>query len=178
MAKTKIGSSTGLTETRKKIMKSSNWERMGLAAMVPGMQYLIELMQAELDRMRDMLAGAAETQPRKAPSSGLNTKGKPVGDSYWASMTAEERSAEMLRRRAVAAGKRKLHPRDKAHPDHEKWTRRRCARRNAPSGPRCRQRRRKPSCLRWPPVRRMERWHDTLEQPSVPHAASLDGQRI
>lgn len=126
----------------------STYAAMGMAAMIPGMQRMIELMQAELDKMRAQLAaaqgGTAKSRAKQPPrgtdeyraydrevhrklraarkaTADLNAKGKPIGDAYWAAMTAEERSAEMRRRQALRKSKRKLHPSNLAHPDHAAW---------------------------------------------------------
>ena len=130
----------------KNLTDTTSYAQMGIAALLPGMTHMVELMQGELDRMRAMLAGMQNGNGAKRPSrgtdeyraydreahrrararkksdpGGLNAKDKPIRDSYWASMTAEERSAEMKRRQAIAAGKKKLHPRDVAHPEHAAW---------------------------------------------------------
>jgi hypothetical protein len=85
----------------------------GMAAYLPGMVYMIELMQRELDEMRARLGQLQGTEEG------------PAGTRGWAGMTPEERSAEMRKRIAVRLRNKKkaekLHPRDKAHPDHAKW---------------------------------------------------------
>lgn len=117
----------------------SIYEQMGRAALVPGMQHMIELMQAQLDEFRRAL-GQLQEPVRRGP-------GRPKVDhvdpevrsrgsaSYWAKMTPEERSAEMRRRQQVAAGLKpgrkmppkaeakplKMHPRDPRHPGHGAW---------------------------------------------------------
>jgi len=87
----------------------ADFQQMGVAALIPGAQWLLERMQRELDELREMLselqAGAA---PRRGhpPKDGFNARGKPLAKKgLWASMTAEERSAEMRRRALVAQGK-------------------------------------------------------------------------
>lgn len=42
----------------------TNYEQMGIAAMIPGMQHMIDLMQSELDDMR-MRLGISQTAPKK-----------------------------------------------------------------------------------------------------------------
>ena len=90
----------------------------GMAAYLPGMQYMIELMQHELDEFRNRLA---LLQEMKEPVEGRK-RGRPKGSggSYgWEGMTPEERSAEMKRRMQVH--KRKLLVTHPDHPDHAKW---------------------------------------------------------
>lgn len=84
------------------------YARIGLAAMLPGMQHMIELMQAELDRMRRMLTGLQETpakkkmgRPRKVKSSEPE-----VFRSGWPA-DPEERKLEMRRRVAKRGQKAK-----------------------------------------------------------------------
>lgn len=66
-------------------------EKMGLAAELPGRVRAIEDQQAEVDKIRAILAEADE-EPAK--------KKRPRASAYWASMSAAERSAEVKRRRA------------------------------------------------------------------------------
>jgi hypothetical protein len=88
----------------------------GMAAFLPGMQYMVELMQRQLDEFRQELAlFQALDDKRAAP--------KKAAKGAWAGMTAKERSAEMKRRLAARAAKKtaKLHPRDSRHPGHDAW---------------------------------------------------------
>jgi hypothetical protein len=89
----------------------------GMAAFLPGMQYMVELMQRQLDEFRQELAlFQALDDKRTAP--------KKAAKGAWAGMTAKERSAEMKRRFAARAAKKKtakLHPRDSRHPGHDAW---------------------------------------------------------
>jgi hypothetical protein len=98
---------------------------MGMAAYLPGMQYMIELMQRELDGLRAQVALFQAAEAGGISRNSRRKSGKGQRSGPWANMTAEERSAEMKRRMAVrdknkaaAAG---LNPRDKDHPDHAKW---------------------------------------------------------
>jgi hypothetical protein len=50
---------------------------------------------------------------------GKKAKGAAAVKAYWAKMTPEERSVEMLRRLAMRGNK--LHPRDKRSPKHAAW---------------------------------------------------------
>jgi hypothetical protein len=67
---------------------------MGVAALIPGMQYMLTRMQTEIDEMRAMLSIAQNGEPPASP--------KPV------------------KRAAKPAG---MHPRDPNHPKHEAWVR-------------------------------------------------------
>jgi hypothetical protein len=100
----------------------TRYAHMGMAAYIPGMQRMIELMQHQLDELRHelQLAQDGDGSGRKALKSPRKSAGAKWG---WEGMSAEERSREMKRRMAVAKRKKqgKLHPRDKDHPDHEKW---------------------------------------------------------
>lgn len=69
----------------------------GVTALVPGMQYMVERMQRELDEFRGLIAqyqaGDTGKNPRRVAAGKKN--------NAWTGMTAAERSAEMKRRRAV-----------------------------------------------------------------------------
>ena len=114
---------------------SRKYELMGMAAMIPGMQLAIEVMQAQLDQMRAALAQAQNDdhaplrkvgRPRKAESVVV----KDPTRGGW-SADPEERKREMARRLAARQAKpkirmksaQKLHPRDAQHPNHEQWLR-------------------------------------------------------
>jgi len=100
--------------------------RMGRAALIPGMQRAIEIMQRELDKMRLDLMGleAPEKQPEsKRKNFGTILEKIRKQPSGWSS-DPEERKREMARRMAAHQKKAKgLHPRDADHPDHAKWLR-------------------------------------------------------
>ena len=95
----------------------------GMAAFLPGMVYMAELisetMQDVIDSLKRDLGMFQEMDERPAK------KKKDRRGSSWAGLSAEERSAEMKRRRAIGEAKKasaaKLHPRDAAHPGHEAW---------------------------------------------------------
>jgi hypothetical protein len=76
----------------------NNYEKFGIAAMIPGMQHMIDLMQSELDKMRRVIS--EDTDDVKDSYSAPQKK-------YWAKMTPEERSAEVIRRQKVAARNKK-----------------------------------------------------------------------
>jgi hypothetical protein len=77
--------------------KNTNFSQMGMAALLPGMQYLADQMQAVLDEFRAALAAA-----QAAPMNGIKRGRPPQADgprpSIWSQMTAVQRSAEMKRR--------------------------------------------------------------------------------
>ena len=110
--------------------------------MIPGFQKAIDVLQAELNlikaemyQIQDLLSQRntptaamviAESRRLESPVVIAGKKrGRPKkAQGYWASMSAGERSAEMVRRRAKGQGRRpkeRLHPRDEGHPDHEQW---------------------------------------------------------
>jgi hypothetical protein len=73
---------------------------MGYAALLPGMQKMLDLMQRQVD---DMRARLAELQ---------------------AGPVARQSGSEKTRRRIKTAAKKKakkMHPRDPQHPEHAKW---------------------------------------------------------
>lgn len=91
---------------------TDRFARMGMAAMMPGMVYMIELMQEQLDQLRAMI-GMVQPEPQ-APIRVTNKllerhddgtltykkrRAKGAG-SYWDKLSPEERSAEMQRRMA------------------------------------------------------------------------------
>jgi hypothetical protein len=102
---------------------STTYEAMGMAALLPGMQHMLTLMQAEMFRLRQMVTDAQTNHnpspARKKPPRGTDAyraydrqkkrertaqkqakkKAMATGPkSYWGKMTAEERSEEMRRR--------------------------------------------------------------------------------
>lgn len=113
----------------------------GMAAYLPGMVYMLELMQRQVDDFRAQLARMQngmqglpdKEEDRPVPwSDPAKKKRRKTAASYWAKMTKAERSEEMRRRMAVSAARaakerkaretikeRKPHPRDADHPDHE-----------------------------------------------------------
>src|SRR4029077_11743405 len=124
--------------------------QMGIAALIPGMQRAIEVMQAELDKYRAILADAQNGRVRvlegvaveEAPAA--RKRGRPKGSAtvpavaavvktnggtagFWARMTSKKRKAVMARRvevaraGAAAAAKTKIRPQVPGHPEHAKW---------------------------------------------------------
>lgn len=75
----------------------------GMAAFLPGMTYMVELMTKQLEEFRLQLAGMQGMEAMEAePANGRRYPQK----GGWSSMTAEERSEEMKRRRAVGIRKK------------------------------------------------------------------------
>jgi hypothetical protein len=113
----------------KNLRSEPDFSGWGKAAAIPGFQLAIEHLQAVLDGLR---ADLADAQNGSAPRKRGRPEGSKAGPQagYWAALSAEERSAEMKRRMAVAkangggrwpAGRAKLHPRDPRSPKHAQW---------------------------------------------------------
>ena len=77
--------------------RDATYVQMGMAALLPGMQHMLELMQAELDRMRQTLE---QLQSGEVPE-----KKDGRGSTYWAKMTPIQRSIEMKKRYADRVAK-------------------------------------------------------------------------
>jgi hypothetical protein len=114
---------------RKNGSNLDEFAQMGIAALLPGMRYLIELMQKAYDERRDLLGvlqegieTVAPTKPKLGrPPGSVNKPG--TKSSGWPD-DPEERKTEMLRRMAVRkqnAGAVSSSPAHKDHPDHERW---------------------------------------------------------
>lgn len=136
----------------------NRYASMGMAAMLPGMQYAVELMQRNLDDMRAQLAamqngdgdrelagmfakpkrltpeGAAAISAAQKARWAEDGRSAPLTRErvasyqrgYWASMTPEERAAEMKRRMAkrrakLNGGASPNHPQNVNHPRHAEW---------------------------------------------------------
>jgi hypothetical protein len=127
--------------------------QIGRGATIPGLQRAIDILQEQLDLMKTEMYSiqgvlvertrahsdgmivtddvVPVTRQLEAPKpkrgrpkkAAVVTVRKAAMKGYWASMTPEERSAEMKRRASVTAKKKnaKLHPRDEKHPDHAIW---------------------------------------------------------
>ena len=120
---------------------TNKYTQMGIAALLPGMQFMVEQMQRILEDQRLLLSSLQNGQPKRRgrtpqdqatdqvmsirpypPEAVVHVKSprrSAAGKHGWAGMTAEERSAEMKRR--VAARHANLHPRDARHPEHDQW---------------------------------------------------------
>ena len=94
----------------------TNYAQMGMAALLPGMQHMLTLMQQSLDEMRAALLMGQGGKRRGWP------RGPASGRRGWPE-DPEERSAEMRRRMAMRNQEAKAanHPRHPDHPDHEKF---------------------------------------------------------
>ena len=131
-----------MTHQRRYVQKWTAYEAMGIAAMLPGMQHMITLMQRALDDMRATLARVQDRKANYEEEAGEATEatGNPVMSAqkkYWAAMTPKERAAEMRRRGMMGRAKKqpttgkltkrgvpaKMHPRDPRHPGHEEYIR-------------------------------------------------------
>lgn len=97
-------------------LEKTNYAQMGIAALLPGMQYMLERMERELDELRAHLG--LMQQEHGQPTNGASSKHAVAARSGW-SDDPEERSREMKRRIHIA--KLKQNPKDKGHPEHAKW---------------------------------------------------------
>lgn len=116
-----------------------NYEEMAVVAVLNNLTHLSQIMQREIDDARALLERANGAEPSAALKHGrprlaasvralvAEAEAKGRGSS-WQGMSAEERSAEMARRRAVGAARQaaaadvdRLHPRDPRSPRHEAW---------------------------------------------------------
>lgn len=80
---------------------------MGRAALLPGMRYMLEQMQAIVDEFRQTLAALQNGNSVDESQANKPKRGRPPKSGYWASMTPEQRSAEMKRRAEMGRGKAK-----------------------------------------------------------------------
>jgi hypothetical protein len=81
----------------KKDNNATNYAKMGVAALLPGMVHMLERMQAEIDSMRAFL-GVVDEHTTIAPMPKRSRPHSNAVKSYWAQMTPEERQIEMKRR--------------------------------------------------------------------------------
>ena len=124
-----------------------NYQQWGMAAVIPGLQKAIDILQEQLDNIRIQLHAAmgrtvsASEEPVVvvAPPRGRRKPKLSAIAKYWARFPSDEaRSREMKRRQQVAAEKKKaagklpvvkvakakpakMHPRDPRHPGHDAW---------------------------------------------------------
>lgn len=93
------------------------YAQMGRAAMIPGFQYAIEVLQAQLDDLRSILseslngAKSSNEKPSKQPRDRSHPeheawvkKMSVVRRKFWKSLTPEQRAAHMAK---MQAGRRK-----------------------------------------------------------------------
>jgi hypothetical protein len=100
--------------------ETTSYAKMGVAALLPGMNFMLEKMQQQIDEMKTML-GILQEQPTVL--EGKRSVGRPRKiKSSW-SDDPEERKLEMQRRMKIREQKRVAHipVSSKAHPDHAKW---------------------------------------------------------
>jgi hypothetical protein len=120
----------------------ASYEQMGIAALLPGMQFMVERMQKELDAMKLQLAGLQNGRDQVTPLGQflraedssvrkmMQKRGRPGRSrrsSGWPD-DPEERKVESARRRAVSLAKQKakqkekeLPAQNKDSPKHEAW---------------------------------------------------------
>jgi hypothetical protein len=138
------------TDDEQRTSDDLEFAKMGIAAFIPGMQRMMELMQRELDRMRAQLDAAQRGELSEEAQDGptvrdvvrqtrtvrakLGRPRKAQARSGWPDDPLE-REKEAARRHGVMLAKReageppaakprreaKLHPRDSNHPRHEAW---------------------------------------------------------
>jgi len=89
-------------------MTLNRFTEFGMAHVLVGMRYAMELLQTAMDDLSQQLAAEQEgqtvrqaVQKKRKPGSGSKLK------AYWDSMTQEERSAEMRRRGMARVSKKK-----------------------------------------------------------------------
>lgn len=106
--------------------EETTFAQLGMAALLPGMQHMLTLMQEELDRMRVYLAAGARIEA--TPGLAITEiTGRPAL-TYW-TRSLEPPQPAVPKRRGRPPAQRieaeappvKLHPRDSRHPEHEAW---------------------------------------------------------
>lgn len=121
---------------------SVTYEQMGMAALLPGMQHVLAILEGHINEMRDQIAalqGHPAKRGRGRPPmrhddeqvAEVMKRGGNAQKKYWAKMTPEQRSAEMIRRQALWAKKiavkeikkKPAKPKiyDPAHPGNKAW---------------------------------------------------------
>jgi hypothetical protein len=102
--------------------ETATYAQMGMAALLPGMQYMLEQMEALAAEMRANLTalqqGPRRGRPKKLPIGKMDHADR--ARSGW-SDDPEERRTEMARRLAVRKKNKAMHPRDPNHPKHAEW---------------------------------------------------------
>jgi hypothetical protein len=86
---------------QKRTKDTTTYAQMGMAALLPGMQHMLTLMQDELDRMRQLLEAAQSGELPRPVGRPPKYPGKGGWDKF---RTPEERSAEMRRRNHGGGG--------------------------------------------------------------------------
>ena len=103
----RIGRNLNRMPKRNETTETSQYAQMGMAALLPGMVHMLEIMQQQVDDFRTQLAalqGGAVLQKAK-PGRPPNAAKRRGGAMGWSS-DPEERKAEMKRRMKVAAQKK------------------------------------------------------------------------
>lgn len=90
-------------------MRTRLYKASGIAAMIPGLQYAIDALQATIDGLRGELAELQGMAPLSAQA---------IGGRYGWSLDPKERKREMQRRMEITKTRRVNDPQ---HPDHSKW---------------------------------------------------------
>jgi hypothetical protein len=73
--------------------------QMGISMLLPGAIHQAKLANAEVQRLQGLLA--------QLQNGNRVRRGKTASTSYWAKMTPEERSAEIIRRKAKSVAEQK-----------------------------------------------------------------------
>lgn len=91
-------------------MKNTNFEQMGKAALIPGMQYMLDMMQKQLDDFRAQLndtpkQNAMHPKELNHPEHALWVeKMRKNGKERWAKMTPAQKKAHL---KAMQEGKKR-----------------------------------------------------------------------
>ena len=87
----------------------TKYEKAGMAALLPGLQFIVEQIQAQIDELRVAIAGAerADIPESIVPIKPKRGRGRPPGSKnrttrYGWSTDPEERKVEMARRMTLA----------------------------------------------------------------------------
>lgn len=89
------------------ITNERSYARMGIAAMIPGLQRAAELLTAEVAKFKALLDDDATERQIENVTATKRGGGSSGHKAYWAAMTPEEKRAEMLRRGLIFAGQQK-----------------------------------------------------------------------
>lgn len=81
---------------------NATYERMGIASLLPGMTFMVELMINELERMRQLVNPSLPIEPKDTETPPPPKK----MSKYWAAMTETQRSNEVKRRLAFRKKKK------------------------------------------------------------------------
>lgn len=84
----------------KKTTSEFSYARMGMAAMLPGMQRAAELLLAEVEKFKALLSDEDATGPQIANAVRAKNSSRTQAN-WWAKLSPEERRKEMKRRGMV-----------------------------------------------------------------------------